>query len=95
MLRQYVPYYLLKEDNIMIVLIIKLAIGALAGYVATYLMNGEKKAIWVYMVLGIIGAFVGHFLAGLIGLSARGIAGFAVSVAGSCLVIWFANKFLK
>jgi uncharacterized membrane protein YeaQ/YmgE (transglycosylase-associated protein family) len=79
----------------MITLLIKLALGALAGYAATYLMDGKKKAIWVYLVLGIVGAFVGHFIAGLIGLSARGIAGFLVSVAGSCLVIWFANKFLK
>ncbi len=79
----------------LIPLLIRLALGAAAGYVATYLMSGKKKPIWVYMILGIIGAFVGHLLAGLIGLSARGIAGFAVSVAGSCLVIWFANKFLK
>ena len=79
----------------MITLIIKLALGAAAGYVATYLMSGKKKAIWVYMILGIVGAFVGHFLAGIIGISARGIAGFAVSVAGSCLVIWLADKFLK
>ncbi|MBR0417085.1 MAG: GlsB/YeaQ/YmgE family stress response membrane protein [Firmicutes bacterium] len=79
----------------MLVLLIKLAIGALAGFVATYLMGSKKKPIWVYMILGIVGAFVGHFLAGIIGLSARGIAGFAVSVAGSCLVIWLANKYLK
>ena len=85
----------IKEENKMLVLLIKLAIGAAAGYVATYLMNGKKKAIWVYLVLGIVGAFVGHLLAGLIGISARGIASFLVSVGGSCLVIWFANKFLK
>ena len=79
----------------MIPLLIKLALGALAGYVATYLMSGKKKAIWVYLVLGILGAFVGHFIAGLLGISAVGIGGFAVSVAGSCLVIWLAEKFLK
>ena len=79
----------------MLYLIIKLALGAAAGYAATYLMNKKKKAIWVYLIIGILGAFVGNFLGGLIGLSATGIAGFLVSVAGACLVLWLADKFLK
>ena len=79
----------------MITLLIKLALGAAAGYAATYLMNGKKKPIWVYLIIGIVGAFVGHFLAGIIGISATGIAGFAISVGGACLVLWLANKYLK
>ena len=79
----------------MLILIIKLALGAAAGYAATYLMNRKKKPIWVYLIIGILGAFVGNFLGGLIGLSARGIAGFIVSVAGACLVLWLADKVLK
>ena len=79
----------------LIYLIIKLALGAAAGYVATYLMGKSKKPIWMYLVLGIIGAFVGNLCAGLLGISARGIMSFVISVAGSCLVIWLANKFVK
>ncbi len=79
----------------MIYLVIKLLLGAAAGYIATSLMNGKQNTIWINMVLGIIGSFVGHFLAGLIGISATGIAGFAISVAGACVVIWAARKFAK
>ena len=79
----------------MIYLIIKLLLGAAAGYLAPTLTNGKQHSLWVNMILGIIGAFVGHFLAGLIGISATGIAGFAVSVAGACVVIWAARKFAK
>jgi len=43
-----------------------------------------------------VGSFVGSLAFGLIGFSAHGfIADLIVGVAGACLFIWLARKFLK
>ena len=44
------------------------------------------------MVIGMAGASLGHFLFGLVGFTAHGLAGFLVEVTGACLVISLARK---
>ena len=68
-------------------------IGALSGWLAGQIMK-TKGGFWFNVILGIVGSFVGRFLAGIIGITASkvSIGGVILSVAGACLVIWLVRK---
>ncbi len=70
-------------------MIISLLLGALAGYLGSLIMKTGDRPIWQYLVFGILGGFVAGFL------PFTGILGYAADVAGACLVIYLADKFLK
>ena len=53
-------------------LLIILAIGAVAGWLAGVIMKGGGFGLLGDIVIGIIGAFIGGFLFGLLGISAGG-----------------------
>lgn len=74
-------------------LIATILIGALSGYLAGLIMK-IKGGFWFNCVLGIVGSFVGFFLAGIIGISASrvSIGGILLSVIGACLLIWLVRK---
>ena len=69
--------------------------GAIAGSIASYLMNkGKKNNLFVDTILGIVGGFAGGFVMDM--LAQPGISGFnlyslAVSVGGACLLIWLSK----
>lgn len=75
----------------MIGLIISLAVGAAVGYLASQIMH-LNLSLAMCMLLGIVGSFVGHFVFGIIGFSASGIAGIIVDVIGACIVVALARK---
>lgn len=56
-------------------LIVALAIGAIAGWLAGNLMKGGGFGLLGNIVVGIIGAFVGSFVFGLLGISFGGVIG--------------------
>ena len=71
-------------------LIIWLALGALSGYIAAFIMGMPRENWLLHILLGIVGAVVGGALA--IGLGLGGISGFnlyslLISVLGACLVL--------
>ncbi len=74
--------------------IVKIALWALAGYLASKLMKDGKPSGWLgNILLGLVGGVVGSLLFGLIGLGARGIVGdILVSTVGACAVIWLVRK---
>lgn len=62
-------------------------LGGIAGWIASLLMGG-KKGLLRYIILGIVGGFVGNVLAGAIGLGARNsIGAIIISVLGACVII--------
>ena len=69
-----------------------LAIGALAGWLAGLLMK-SKGGLLFNIIMGIIGSFVGCWVGGLIGLnttplsSSFSVWAVVVAVGGACLVI--------
>ena len=70
-------------------IIISLLIGALVGWLASIVMktNAQMGAIF-NIVVGIVGAWLGVFLAGLLGFIAVGlIAQIIVSIVGACVLI--------
>jgi uncharacterized membrane protein YeaQ/YmgE (transglycosylase-associated protein family) len=73
--------------------IIFILIGAGAGWLASRIMDREKKGFLRYLVLGIVGGFLGGWIFGLLQISTSGNIGeFITAVLGSILAIWLADK---
>ena len=67
-----------------------LIMGLIAGFVASKLVNNQGEGVAMDIVLGIVGAVVGGFIANVLGF--HGITGFdvysiLVSVLGAVLVL--------
>jgi uncharacterized membrane protein YeaQ/YmgE (transglycosylase-associated protein family) len=80
-----------KNMDQIISILIWLAIGALAGWLASLIMGGKKKKLWLYIVIGIVGSILGGFLASIIGLGGGLIVSIAIAVGGACLLIFLAR----
>ena len=70
-------------------LIMFLAIGAVAGWLAGLLMKGRGFGLIGNIVVGIIGAFIGGFLANVLGLAATGIIGSIILATAGAAVLLF------
>jgi uncharacterized membrane protein YeaQ/YmgE (transglycosylase-associated protein family) len=67
-----------------------LILGLVAGFIASKLVNKQGEGLAMDIVLGIVGAVVGGFLANLMGF--HGITGFdiysiLISIAGAVVVL--------
>ena len=72
-----------------------LILGAIAGYIASRLMN-EKSGTIKNILLGIGGGVVGGIVFKFLGLNASGLAGsLIVSTVGACICIWVGRKLFK
>ncbi len=77
-------------------LVITLAIGALCGFLAGSFMGGGKKGLLVYIILGLVGGWVGRFVFGLIGFNATNLIGEIISgVVGTCILIGVGRLVMK
>lgn len=76
-------------------LIIFLAIGAVAGWLAGLIMKGGGFGLIGNIVVGIIGAFVGGFLANVLGLSASGLLGSILLATLGAVVLLFIIGLIK
>jgi uncharacterized membrane protein YeaQ/YmgE (transglycosylase-associated protein family) len=71
-------------------LIIFLVIGLAAGAIASFYM-GRQQELLSNLIIGIVGAFIGGFIAKLLGLTAYNVIGeVVVATAGAiiCLFVW-------
>lgn len=74
-------------------IVLWILLGALAGYLASLIMGhgGNGGGAWVvHVIIGILGAGIGGFVASALGLG--GVTGFnlyslLVAVAGACLLL--------
>ncbi len=75
-------------------LIIFLIIGLLAGLAANALMGRRSSSIFMDVILGVAGAFVGGWLLHAIGFYPFGFIGTLISaVLGSIVVLWVVGLF--
>jgi uncharacterized membrane protein YeaQ/YmgE (transglycosylase-associated protein family) len=66
-----------------------LILGALAGWISGLVAKGRGFGIAGNMVVGIVGAFLGGFLFGLLGISAHSFIGQLIfAVLGALLFLW-------
>jgi len=66
-----------------------LIIGVLAGWLAGQVMKGGGYGIIGDLVLGVVGAFVGRWIFGLLGIAAGGLIGSLVcATIGAVIFVW-------
>ena len=67
-------------------------LGALAGWIASIIMNrNAEMGALANIIVGIVGGVIGNFVAGLIGLQATSdwsIGGIGISVLGAVILLW-------
>lgn len=69
-------------------LIISLVMGGIIGWLASILMRANAQmGIIANVIVGVVGAALGHWLAGLIGIGATGIGTWIISLCGALLLI--------
>jgi uncharacterized membrane protein YeaQ/YmgE (transglycosylase-associated protein family) len=70
-------------------LIIFILVGAIAGFLAGKVMTGSGLGLIWDIVVGILGAFVGFWLAGLVGLAISNIVvEVIVAFVGACILLF-------
>lgn len=72
-----------------------LIIGALAGWLSGIIYRGRGFGPLGNVIVGVIGAFIGGFLFGLLGISAHNFLGQLIfALAGALLFAWLL-RFIK
>ena len=65
-----------------------LVVGLIAGFLASRVMRGGGYGIVGDIVVGLIGAFIGGFLASLVGIGTGGLIGtIIIAFIGACILI--------
>ncbi len=71
-----------------------LIIGLIAGWLAGKLSRGGGFGLLGNLVVGVVGAYVGGFLFGMMGISAYGTIGsIVVSTIGAVVFLWILSMF--
>jgi uncharacterized membrane protein YeaQ/YmgE (transglycosylase-associated protein family) len=76
-------------------LVVYLAIGAVAGWLAGIIMKGGGFGLLGNIVVGIIGAAIGGFVFGLLGVSAGGLIGSIVTATAGAGILLFLVGLIK
>jgi len=76
-------------------ILIIVAIGAVAGWLAGVIMSGSGFGLLGDIVIGIIGAVIGGFLFGLLGLAAVGLIGQIISATVGAVVLIYILRLMK
>jgi uncharacterized membrane protein YeaQ/YmgE (transglycosylase-associated protein family) len=64
-------------------------IGLAAGWLASQIMKGGGSGLVVDLIIGVIGAILGGFVFGLLGITAGGLLGrLVVATVGAVLLLW-------
>ncbi len=70
-------------------LITLLLLGALAGWICGLIVKGAGFGVAGNIIVGIIGAFIGDFCFGLLGIGATSLLGHLIfAVVGALLFVW-------
>lgn len=76
-------------------IIIFLAIGAVAGWLAGNLMKGHGFGLLGNIIVGIIGSVIGGFTLGLLGITGAGIIGSIVTATVGAALLLFIVSLIK
>ncbi len=79
-------------------IILWLILGALAGWIAGLIMNKQHNVWWINLIIGMVGAVLGGYIASLLGIG--GINGFTlysllIAVGGACLLLLIVSVLRK
>jgi uncharacterized membrane protein YeaQ/YmgE (transglycosylase-associated protein family) len=73
-----------------------IVVGLIAGWAAGKIMKGGGYGVAMDIVLGIVGAVVGGWLLGILGVQAGGLIGtIIVAIIGAIFLIWISRMIKK
>jgi uncharacterized membrane protein YeaQ/YmgE (transglycosylase-associated protein family) len=72
-----------------------LLIGLVAGWLANQILRGSSKSYVEDMIIGVIGALLGGFLFGVLGLSANGLIGELVTATVGAIIFIYLLRYLR
>ena len=71
-------------------------VGLIAGFLAGKVMKGGGFGVLMDIVIGIVGALIGGWVFGLLGISAGGLIGsIIVAFVGACILLWLVRLIKK
>lgn len=71
-----------------------LLIGIISGWLAGVISRGGGFGIWGDLITGVVGAYIGSFLFGLMGITAYGVIGSLIaSTVGAIVFLWVIRMF--
>ncbi len=76
-------------------LLILLAIGVLAGFLAGHIMKGRGFGLLGDLIVGVAGAFIGVWLFGLLHISSAGILGLLIAAIIGALLLLYIIRLIK
>jgi uncharacterized membrane protein YeaQ/YmgE (transglycosylase-associated protein family) len=76
-------------------LILFLLVGLVAGWLAGKIMKGSGYGLVGDLVAGVVGAFIGVWLFGLLGIPAGGILGLLLASVIGALVLLYVLRMIK
>jgi uncharacterized membrane protein YeaQ/YmgE (transglycosylase-associated protein family) len=72
-----------------------LLVGALAGWLSGLITKGSGFGLAGNVIVGIIGAFLGNLLFGLVGIAAYGLLGHIIFAVAGALLFVYLLRFIK
>ena len=76
-------------------LLIFIAVGILAGFIAGKIMKGKGFGLLGDLIVGVIGAFIGVWLFGLLNISSAGILGLLIAAIIGALILLYIIRLVK
>jgi uncharacterized membrane protein YeaQ/YmgE (transglycosylase-associated protein family) len=76
-------------------LLLFLVIGIVAGFLAGKIMKGAGFGLLGDLIVGVIGAFIGVWVFGLLGISAGGILGLLIAAVVGALLLLYIIRLAK
>ncbi len=77
-------------------LIIYLALGAIAGWIAGLIMKGDGFGLIINIIVGIVGAVIGGWVFSLLGFESTGLIGSMITaVVGAIILLFIIGLFKK
>ncbi|MFT6985869.1 MAG: putative membrane protein YeaQ/YmgE (transglycosylase-associated protein family) [Psychromonas sp.] len=76
-------------------LIIFLAVGALAGWLAGKIIKGRGFGVIGNIIVGIVGAVLGGFLFGVLGITTGGLLGSIIMATIGAVILLFLIRLVK
>jgi uncharacterized membrane protein YeaQ/YmgE (transglycosylase-associated protein family) len=76
-------------------LLIFLAVGVLAGFLAGHIWKGRGFGLLGDLIVGVIGSFIGVWLFGQLNISSSGILGLLIAAIVGALILLYLIRLVK
>lgn len=73
-----------------------LVIGLIAGWLAGLILKGKGFGFWINLLIGCVGAILGGYLFGVLGIASGGLIGSLIAaLVGAIILLWIISLIKK